>query len=140
MFGEMNVEPFIRLETWRSDSRSDLDSAVSTLLEQTEHPEIARWVQFPAAVLLFLVVPGDPEGGAFYVFDRKRRTWFWVDFDDQKYGGYNLADFEDLVNHSHFLRLVEQPWLLEWDGQWYVEPRQPLRCRFEHGLSPFDRK
>ncbi len=113
MFGQMNVEPFIRLETWRSDSRSDLDRAVSALLKQTEHPEIARWVQFPAAVLLFLVVPGDPEGGAFYVFDRKRRTWFWVDFDDQKYGGYSLADFEDLVNRSHFLRLIEKPWRYE---------------------------
>ncbi len=131
MFGQMNVEPFIRLETGPSDGRSDLDRAVSALLDQTDHPEIARWVQFPAAVLLFLVVPGDPEGGAFYVFDRKRGTWFWVDFDDQKYGGYNLADFEDLVNHSHFLRLVEQPWLLECDGQWFVEPRKPLRCRFE---------
>ncbi len=130
MFGQMNVEPFIRLETVRSDGRSDLDKAVSALLEQTEHPEIARWVQFPAAVLLFLVIPGDPEGGAFYVFDRKRSIWFWVDFNDQNYGGYSLADFEALVNRSQFLRLVEQPWLLECDGQWYVEPGKPLRCQF----------
>ncbi len=55
---------------------------------------------------------------------------YWVDFDDQKYGGYSLADFEELVNRSHFLRLVEQPWLLECDGQWYVEPGKPLRCQF----------
>ena len=109
---------------------SDLDMAVSLLLDKTDHPEIARWIQFPASVLLFLMIPGDPEGGAFYLFDRKRRTWFWVDFDDQNYGGYAIADFEELVKRSHFLRLVEQPWLLECGGQWFVQPGSPLRCRF----------
>ncbi len=86
----MNVKPLIRIQPGGSDERSDLDTAVSALLEQTEHPEIARWVQFPGAVLPLLVIPGDPAGrdGAFYVFDRKRRTWFCVDFDDQKCGGY----------------------------------------------------
>ena len=88
MFGQMNVDPLIRLQRGGSDDRSDLDRAVSALLDQTDHPEIACWIQFPAAVLLFLVIPDDPEGGAFYVFDRKRRTWFWIDFDDQQYGGY----------------------------------------------------
>ena len=130
MFGQMNVDPLIRLQPGGSNDRSDLDRAVSALLDQTDHPEIARWIQFPAAVLLFLVIPGDPEGGAFYVFDRKRRTWFWVDFDDQKYGGYNVADFEDLVKRSHFLRLVERPDLLKCDGQWFVELGKPLRRCF----------
>jgi hypothetical protein len=128
MFGQMNVDPLIRLQRGGSDDRSDLDRAVSVLLDQTDHPEISRWIQFPAAVLLFLVIPGDPEGGAFYVFDRKRRTWFWVDFDDQKYGGYAIADFEELVKRSPFLRLIEQPRLLEGGGRWFVQPGSPL-CR-----------
>ena len=128
MFGQMTVDPLIRLQHGGSDDRSDLDRAVSALLDKTDHPQIARWIQFPAAVLLFLVIPGDPEGGAFYVFDRKHRTWFWVDFDDQKYGGYAIADFEELVKRSPFLRLVEQPRLLEGGGQWFVRPGSPL-CR-----------
>lgn len=126
MIGEMNVDPLIRLQRGGFDDRSDLDRAVSALLDQTDHPEIARWVQFPAALLLFLVIPGDPEGGAFYVFDRKRRTWFWVDFDDQKYGGYAEAHFDDLVKRSTFLRLVEQPRLLEGGEWWFVQPGSPL--------------
>ena len=130
MFGQMNVDPLIRLQPRGSDDHSDLDRAVSALLAKTDHPEIARWIQFPAAVLLFLVVPGDPEGGAFYVFDRKRRTWFWVDFDDQKYGGYAIADFEELVKRSPFLRLIEQPRLLEGGGRWFVQPGSPLRRQF----------
>jgi len=130
MFGQMNVDPLIRLQRGGSDDRSDLDRAVSVLLDQTDHPEIARWIQFPAAVLLFLVIPGDPEGGAFYVFDRKRRTWFWVDFDDQNYGGYAIADFEELVKRSPFLTLIEQPRLLGGGGRWFVQPGSPLRWQF----------
>ncbi|HEV2348709.1 MAG TPA: hypothetical protein VG028_02575 [Terriglobia bacterium] len=100
MFGQMTVDPLIRLQRGGSDDHSELDTAVSALLDKTDHPEIARWVQFPASVLLFLVIPGDPEGGAFYVFGRKRKTWFWMDFDEQKYWGYAIADFEELIKHS----------------------------------------
>jgi hypothetical protein len=122
----MNVDPLIRLQPGGSDARSDLERAVSVLLAKTDHPEIARWIQFPAAALLFLVIPGDPEGGAFYVFDRKRRTWLWVDFDDQNYGGYAIADFEALVKRTPFLQLIEQPRLLEGGRRWFVQPGSPL--------------
>ena len=130
MFGQMNVDRLIQVQSGGSNDRSDLDRAVSALLAKTDHPEIARWIQFPAAVLLFLVIPGDPEGGAFYVFDRKRRTWFWVDFDDQNYGGYAIADFEELVKRSPFLSLIEQPRLLGSGGRWFVQPGSPLRRQF----------
>ncbi|HLY61352.1 MAG TPA: hypothetical protein VKV95_11430 [Terriglobia bacterium] len=126
MFGQMNVAPLFQFQSGDSNDSSDLDRAVSALLDKTDHPEIARWIQFPAAVLLFLVVPGDPEGGAFYVFDRKRRTWFWVDFEDKQYGGYAIADFEELVKRTPFLQLIEQPRLLQGGGRWFVQPGSPL--------------
>jgi len=129
MFGQMNVAPVLRLQE-AGAGVGGLDAAVARLLEVGDYPEVARWVQFPAAVLLFLMVPGDPESGGFYVFDRKQRTFYMLDFEDQTYGGYNLADFERLVAESHFLRLIEQPWLLECGGQWLVQPGTPLRCRF----------
>jgi hypothetical protein len=131
MFGCVNIEPMLRLHERPGKPVPDLATAVAQLLQLTEQPQVVRWIQFPAAVLLFLVVPDDPESGAFYVYDRQRGTWFWVDFEDDKFGGYNVADFERLVKHSHFLRLVEQPWLLECDGKWFVQPGNPLRCRFD---------
>ena len=131
MFGQMTVEPLLRLHDGQGKPAPDLESAVARLLETTEQPKVVRWVQFPAAVLVFLVVPNDPESGAFYVYDRMRGTWFWVDFEDNKFGGYNEADFEQLVRQYHFLRLVEKPWLLECDGKWFVQPGDPLRCRFD---------
>ena len=94
--------------------------------------ELFGGFSFPAAVLVFLVVPGDSESGAFYVYDRRSGTWFWVDFEDNKFGGYNESDFERLVRQSQFLRLVERPWLLECEGKWFVQPGDRLRCRFDY--------
>lgn len=42
------------------------------------------------------MVRGDSELSAFYVYDRRSRVWFWVDFEDEKFGGYNGSDFERL--------------------------------------------
>ena len=131
MFGKMIVQPLLRPPDFRGTLALDLQSAVGRLLELTEHPKVVRWVQFPGAVLLFLEVPGDPESGAFYVYDRMRGTWFWVDFEDEKFGGYHVNDFDQLVKRSHFLKLVEEPWLLECDGKWFVQPGDPFRCRFD---------
>ena len=129
MFGQMSVEPLIRLNG-RGTVAPSLETAVVELLEATDHPKVVRWIQFPSAVLVFLVVPGDPESGAFYVYARRSGTWFWVDFEDSKFGGYNEGDFERLIGQSGFLKLVEKPWLLESEGKWFVRPGDALRCRF----------
>ena len=69
----------------------------------------SRWIQFPTAAVLLLLVPNDPESGAIYVYDRRDGVWYWVDFEDQKYSGYNLTDLEVLLERCCFLRLVENP-------------------------------
>lgn len=116
MFGKVTV--FFSVEVRKDEP---LDSAVAKLLAVTDGAEIARWMEFPRALLLFVVVPGDSESGAFYVLDRKSGTWYWVDFEDEKYGGYSEADFECLMKDCHFVRLVEQPRLLD-TCRWEVRP------------------
>jgi hypothetical protein len=116
MFGRVTVTPLVRL-----DAGKDLEVAVAELLATTEYPQIARWIQFPTAVALFLLVPNDPESGAIYVYDRRDGVWYWVDFEDQKYSGYNLADLDVLLEQCRFLRLVENPRLLR-DREWFVTP------------------
>jgi hypothetical protein len=68
------------------------------------------------------VVAGDPESGAFYVYDRRTQVWFWVDFDDDKFGGYNVDDFERLVRECRFLDVIEQPQQLSSTIVWRVQP------------------
>ncbi|HEX5413167.1 MAG TPA: hypothetical protein VFZ27_15045 [Terriglobia bacterium] len=107
MFGKMTMTELLQTE-----KDEPLESSVGKLVAITDGAEIARWVQFRAGLLLFLVVPGDPESGAFYLLDRKAGTWYWVDFEDEKYGGYSEADFECLMSACRFARLVERPQLL----------------------------
>jgi hypothetical protein len=121
MFGNMNVVRIVDLENAPDDIGGSLDGAVAKLLDVTEHPAIAKWIQFPKALLLFLLVPGDPESGAFYVYDRGSRVWFWVDFDDEKFGGYNLGDFDRLVRDCRFLDLVERPQLFTGRSPWVLQ-------------------
>jgi hypothetical protein len=71
MFGQMMVEPVVQL-----DPGVDLQTAIATLIKIAEIVEIVRWIELPTSVLLFLLVPGDPDSGAVYVLDRKKGTWY----------------------------------------------------------------
>ena len=66
MFGRMMITPIAQV-----GADADLQAAISSLLRATEQAEIVRWIEFPNSVLLFLLVPGDPESGAAYILDRK---------------------------------------------------------------------
>jgi len=56
------------------------------------------------------------------LLDRKRGTWLWIDFKDDRYGGYSRADLDRLLEKCHFLRLVERPGLLRSNLRWVVQP------------------
>ncbi|HEX5423745.1 MAG TPA: hypothetical protein VFW94_09370 [Candidatus Acidoferrales bacterium] len=121
MFGAMNVMPVLDLRSAREEIANRTDRAVARLLELTDQPRIERWVQFPKALLVFLVVAGDPESGAVYVYDRRAKVWYWIDFDDTKFGGYSIVDFDHLVRECHFLDIVEHLTLLVEKDSWIVE-------------------
>ena len=117
MFGRMMVEPVVQL-----GPGVDLQIAVATLIKVAENVDIVRWIELPASVLLFLLVPGDPDSGAVYVLDRKKGTWYAVDFEDEQFGGYSVTDFESLLRDCKFLDLVERPGLWRTGLRWEVIP------------------
>src|SRR5690348_10608730 len=124
MFGQMMVTPIVEV-----CADADLQTAITALLQAAEQAEIVRWVEFPASVLLFLLVPGDPESGAAYVLDRKQGTWYAVDFDDEQFGGYSVSHLEQLLKECHFLDLVEHPGLWRSGLSWCVEPGKAPEAR-----------
>ena len=121
MFGALNAIRVLDLRSAPEEIANSADRAVARLLEVTDHPRIERWIQFPKAVLVFLVVAGDSESGAFYVYDRQAKVWYWIDFNDDQFGGYAVADFDRLVRECHFFDIVEQPALLIKKSGWVVE-------------------
>lgn len=122
MFGKTNVIAVLDLRNAPAEVANGSEGAVARLLDVADHPKIEKWVQFPKALFVFLVVPGDPESGAFYVYDRGARVWYWVDFDDEKFGGYSISDFDRLVRECAFLDLVEHPQLFSGRYPWMVTP------------------
>jgi hypothetical protein len=122
MFGRMDVVQIVDLQDAPEDVGGSLEGAVARLLVVTEYAVIQKWVQFPRALLVFLVVPGDAESGALYIYDRRSRIWFWVDFEDEKFGGYNVNDFERLLRDCKFLDIVERPHLLRTRRRWMIQP------------------
>ena len=119
MFGHMKAQPILTLDN------SSPGLAIAALVAITENAQPVRWIEFPASILLFISVQGDPESGALYVFDRRTSTWFWVDFDDLQYAGYSLSDFDLLVREYDILSLVERPGLLRATPGWILEPGKP---------------
>ena len=117
MFGRMMIEPLVQV-----DPGADLQSAMAALVKVTETVEIVRWIEFPASVLLFLLVPGDPDSGAVYVLDRKKGTWYAVDFEDEQFGGYSVSQLETLLKECNFLDLIEQPGLWRAGLRWVLVP------------------
>jgi hypothetical protein len=120
MFGRMIVEPVMQI-----DPGVELQPAVATLIKIAENAEIVRWIELPASVLLFLLVPGDPESGGAYVLDRKNGTWYSVDFEDEQFGGYSVSQLEELLKDCKFLDLIERPGLWRTGLPWVVLPGKP---------------
>ncbi len=94
---------------------------LQSLLRAADQPEIVRWIEFPGLVLLFLFVRGDPESGAVYVLDRKKGTWYMVDFEDDQFGSYSVSQLDQLLTECRFLDLLEHPGLWQSGLRWCLE-------------------
>jgi hypothetical protein len=72
--------------------------------------QIKRWIDYAKGVLLFVMVPDDPESGMFYVYDRAEQTLWMVDLaGTTRYGGYRLDEFEQLAQIHGLKALAQNP-------------------------------
>ena len=72
--------------------------------------QIKKWVDYAKGVLLFVMVPGDPESGMFYVYDRAAQTFWMVDLaGTSSFGGYRLDEFEQLAQLHGLKALAQNP-------------------------------
>ena len=62
--------------------------------------------------MFFTLVLGDPESGGLYVYDRANGVFYWLNFEDQKWGGYSLADYEALSRIYRLSAFAQLPQLL----------------------------
>ena len=106
-FVKLSVNPILSLEDLGLDRRASLDDA-SRGLAQVSEAQIVRSVQFPAGALFFTLVPEDPQSGGVYVFDRRSGVFYWLNFEDEKWGGYSIAEFEELSRAYRLTMLAKR--------------------------------
>lgn len=77
-----------------------------------------RWIEMPNAILLLQMVPGKPDSGAVYFYDRRQQIFYLLCFDGAD-DNLTLEDFEHLLSEYNLLRYAEQPGLVQ------SQPRMP---------------
>lgn len=71
---------------------------------------IKKWIDYAKGILLFVMVPDDPESGMFYIYDRADQTFWMVDLaGTTRYGGYRLDEFEQLAQLHGLKALAQNP-------------------------------
>jgi hypothetical protein len=70
---------------------------------------VAHWVEYAKGLLLFVMAPGDARSGEFYVYDRKRGSFWLLELQDGVFGGYSLADMRKKLQDFRLLDFAENP-------------------------------
>ncbi len=89
--------------------RLDEDKLILAFARWAE-ARLKKWVDYARGALLFLMVPGDPESGAFYIYDRARQAFFLVDqAEAPRIGGYRLGEFDKIAEACGLKALARNP-------------------------------
>ncbi len=89
--------------------RLDEDKLILAFARWAE-AHLKRWVDYARGALLFLMVPGDPESGAFYIYDRAVQAFFLVERSEvPRFGGYGFNEFEEVAEACGLKALARNP-------------------------------
>ena len=70
---------------------------------------VAHWVEYAKGVLLFVMAPGDDRSGEFYVYDRRKGTFWLLNLADGIFGGYSTAQMRQKIRDFRLLEFAENP-------------------------------
>lgn len=70
---------------------------------------VAHWVEYAKGLLLFVMAPGDDRSGEFYIYDRKRGSFWLLELPDTVFGGYSITEMRQKMREFPLLELAENP-------------------------------
>ena len=70
---------------------------------------VGHWVEYSRGLLLFVMAPGDDRSGEFYVYDRKRGSFWLLDLADGVFGGYSVNEMGRKIKEFRLLDFAENP-------------------------------
>lgn len=89
-------------------TEQDLTEIVAGFLTAGEGV-VAHWVEYARGLLLFVMAPGDDRSGEFYVYDRKKGSFWLLELADGVFGGYSAAQMRRKIRDFRLLDLAENP-------------------------------
>jgi hypothetical protein len=108
---EVKIDAVLRLRDFGLE-RLDEDQAIVGFAAKAE-ARLSRWLDFAKGALLFLTVPGDPESGWFYIYDRARAVFYSLGLPvEGHWGGFSEEEFERLTQAFDLASLARNPRLL----------------------------
>ncbi|MBX9601365.1 MAG: hypothetical protein K2X35_10180 [Bryobacteraceae bacterium] len=70
---------------------------------------VAHWVEYARGALLFVMAPGDARSGEFYIYDRRKGSFWLLSLPDGVFGGYGMCDMRQKIKDFRLLDLAEDP-------------------------------
>lgn len=70
---------------------------------------IAHWVEYARGLLLFVMAPGDERSGEFYVYDRRKGSFWLLALADGVFGGYPVCQMRQKIREFRVLDFAENP-------------------------------
>jgi len=109
--GKMSLYRLFDAEEIGVSKEPNLDRLVKVFLQISEGI-VARWVQMPNGLLLFVMAPDDPASGAVYLYDRTRQEFSLVCFEGAD-DTLTVAEFDDLVEEYSLIDCASHPSLFQ---------------------------
>jgi len=89
-------------------TEQDLTEIVARFLAVGEGV-VGHWVEYARGLLLFVMAPGDDSSGEFYIYDRKRGSFWLLDLADGVFGGYPITEMGRKIREFRLLDFAENP-------------------------------
>ena len=95
-------------EDLKMGADQDVRAIVSRFLTAAEGV-VAHWVEYAKGVLLFAMAPDDQQSGAFYIYDRKRGSFWLLEPADGVLGGCSVREMHRKIGEFRLLDFAENP-------------------------------
>jgi hypothetical protein len=106
--GALRFHPLFTAEDIGLRKDASVEHAIKVFLYVGE-AIASRWVQMPKGVLLLQAVPDSPESGAIYLYDRERRIFYFVCFEQGRDDSLSVREFEHLTTEYDLLWFAANP-------------------------------
>lgn len=106
-FGNIQIDQLFAIDALQGvGTRSSVWLIMEAFCRHTEG--IASRLAFgPTGVLAMTTIPGDPNSGAFYFYDKEKMSFFSLTFERQE--SFNPADFDIVMTTYDLHLLIDRP-------------------------------